>query len=132
MNPEKYIFKSKAYNFDDCEYLNSGELDVVGDKPGQTVTHEEHHHVPPATHENRMDAALSHETYHPIMKARFGGKRDKTTSQSLCNSSYELYAFCVVQTASNHHNYPERRVFRLFLFNRQSKTQRYSVTIMQN
>lgn len=27
-------------------YLNSSELNVVGDEPGETVAHEEHHDVP--------------------------------------------------------------------------------------
>lgn len=37
------------------KYLDSGELDVVCDEPGQTVTHEEDHHVPPKTQTHSAD-----------------------------------------------------------------------------
>lgn len=49
-------FKSKRKNWAfilkalECGYLNTGQLDVVRYKPGETVTHEEDHHVPPERH----------------------------------------------------------------------------------
>ena len=47
-------FTLKAQVCVGCKYLNSGQLDVVGYKPGQTVTHEEDHHVPPTTHTHKQ------------------------------------------------------------------------------
>lgn len=46
-------------------YLNSSELNVVGDEPGETVAHEEHHDVPA---EHVMSRPADDQTRHEALR----------------------------------------------------------------
>lgn len=72
-------------------YLDPGQLNVVRYKPGETVTHEEHHHVPSKAHTHAHRDQYSFSGWCPSDKCLIyflviEAKEQKTPSQPMTSS----------------------------------------------